>query len=254
MAAKLMYGLHALKSKLQAFPSSVSKVYCLKSIERSFKVQELVRLTSKKKIVIEFLNKKDLESLMKSYKIDRNSVHQNVFAECTNDIQVYDESDLSSLLQKSDLTPLIAIFDGIQDPHNLGACIRTADAVGVNCIIFPKNRSTGITASVQKIASGAIESVVLVAVTNISRVLKYLQSQGIWIIGMAEEAEQYLYNMDLKLPTAVVIGNESSGLRYGTKKSCDYLAKLPMQGSVESLNLSVAMGVTLYEVVRQRYF
>ncbi len=254
MSFELVYGVHAVKSKLKVHPDSIEVLYCLKSKERIAKMQELIKLAEQKKVVCEFVGKTKFASLMQEYEISEQVVHQDVFAKCVSNIRIHDESDLSSLLQRGRKTPLILVLDGLQDPHNLGACIRTADAVGVDFVVFPKDRSANVNATVQKVASGAIESVTLVAVTNISRTLKFLQSEGVWIVGMAGEAKEYLYDLDLNISTAIVMGAEGTGLRHGTKKVCDYLAKLPMNGRVSSLNVSVATGVALYEAVRQRDF
>ncbi|MCU7862207.1 MAG: 23S rRNA (guanosine(2251)-2'-O)-methyltransferase RlmB, partial [Candidatus Thiodiazotropha sp. (ex Lucinoma kastoroae)] len=143
-------------------------------------------------------------------------------------------------------------LDGVQDPHNLGACLRTADAAGVNAIIAPRDRSVGLTPTVRKVASGAAETVPFIQVTNLARTLKWLKSEGIWLIGTAEEATQTLYEADLSGPLAIVMGGEGKGLRRLTGEQCDLLVKLPMAGSVESLNVSVAGGISLYEAVRQR--
>jgi 23S rRNA (guanosine2251-2'-O)-methyltransferase len=144
------------------------------------------------------------------------------------------------------------VLDGVQDPHNLGACLRTADAVGVQAVIIPRDKSAGLTASVCKVASGAAETVPLIQVTNLARTLKWLKNEGVWLIGTAGEAEQTLYQVDLSGPLAIVMGGEGKGLRRLTREQCDNLVRLPMSGRVESLNVSVATGVTLYEAVRQR--
>jgi 23S rRNA (guanosine2251-2'-O)-methyltransferase len=146
----------------------------------------------------------------------------------------------------------LLVLDGITDPHNLGACLRTADAAGVDAVIAPKDKSVGITATVRKVASGAAETVPFVVVTNLARTLKGLQEQGVWIIGTAGESEQLIYQADLKGAIAIAMGAEGAGLRRLTREHCDLLVKLPMAGEVSSLNVSVAAGVCLYEAVRQR--
>jgi len=148
---------------------------------------------------------------------------------------------------------LLLILDGVQDPHNLGACLRSADAAGVDLVIAPKDRSVGLTPVVCKVACGGAESVPFVQVTNLARTLKWLQNeQGVWLIGTAGEAEVELYDADLKGNTAIVMGGEEKGLRRLTRETCDTLVKLPMAGNVESLNVSVAAGICLFEAVRQR--
>ena len=148
--------------------------------------------------------------------------------------------------------PFLLILDGITDPHNLGACMRSAEAAGIQAIIVPKDNAVGVTPTVQKVASGAAEIIPLVVVTNLSRTLKQLQERGIWIIGAAGEAEQLIYETDLKGPLAIVMGAEEKGLRRLTRENCDILAKLPMMGLVSSLNVSVATGICLFEALRQR--
>jgi len=141
----------------------------------------------------------------------------------------------------------------VQDPHNLGACLRTADAVGAHGIIITKDNSASITPTVCKVASGAAETVPVYQVTNLARVLRWLQEQNIWIIGAAGEAEQNIYDMKFDMPLALVMGTEGTGMRHLTRKHCDFLVKIPMCGQVESLNVSVAAAVMLYEVFRQKH-
>jgi 23S rRNA (guanosine2251-2'-O)-methyltransferase len=144
------------------------------------------------------------------------------------------------------------ILDGIQDPHNLGACFRTADAAGVHAIIAPRDRSVGITSTVTKVACGATESVPFIQVTNLARAIEHIKELGIWVYGAAGEAKDTIYQTDFKGPTAIAMGAEGEGLRRLTRELCDGLVKIPMFGSVSSLNVSVATGVCLFEVARQR--
>ena len=144
------------------------------------------------------------------------------------------------------------MLDGVQDPHNLGACLRTADAAGVTAVIVPKDRAVSLTSTVIKVASGAAFTVPFVAVTNLSRTIRQLQAAGVWFVGADGDAEQSLYELTLTGSIAIVLGAEGSGLRRLTKELCDYLVRLPMLGSVESLNVSVATGICLYEALRQR--
>ncbi len=144
------------------------------------------------------------------------------------------------------------MLDGVTDPHNLGACLRVADAAGAHAVIAPKDRSVGINATVAKVASGAAETVPYITVTNLARTLRELQQRGVWVIGTADEAEQNLYQADFKGPIALVMGAEGEGMRRLTRETCDTLVSIPMAGSVESLNVSVASGVCLFEAVRQR--
>ena len=163
-----------------------------------------------------------------------------------------DESDLEDLLASSD-APFFLVLDGVQDPHNLGACLRTADGAGVDAVIAPRNRAVGMTETVSRISCGAAENVPFIQVTNIVRTLKELQKNGVWTVGTADGAEaSSLYDVDFKGPVALVMGAEGAGLRRLTQETCDLVVRIPMQGKVDCLNVSVATGVCLYEALRQR--
>lgn len=168
------------------------------------------------------------------------------------DIRTYDEPFLFDLLDRLEEAPFLLILDNIQDPHNLGACLRTADGAGVHAVIASKNRSVRMTKAVRTVACGAAENIPFVAVTNLARLLDELKGRGFWIVGTDDQAEKTIYELDMAGPLAIVMGSEGKGLRRLTAKKCDFLAKLPMHGSVESLNVSVATGICLYEAVRQR--
>jgi len=159
---------------------------------------------------------------------------------------------LEELLERSERAPLILVLDGVTDPHNLGACLRTADAAGVTAVVIPKDKSATLTPVVRKVACGAAEVIPLVAVTNLARTLEKLQQRGLWVVGTAGEAEQQIYQQDLTGPLVMIMGAEGKGMRRLTRDHCDFLVKLPMAGSVSSLNVSVATGVCLFEAVRQR--
>lgn len=162
------------------------------------------------------------------------------------------EEFLFDLLEQLSIPPFLLILDGVQDPHNLGACMRSADAAGVHAVIVPKDRAVGLTDTVKQIASGAAEHIPLVQVTNLARVLDSLKEQNIWLVGTSDQAEKSLYDHDLTGPLGLVMGAEGKGIRRLTADKCDFLAYIPMAGSVECLNVSVATGVTLFEAVRQR--
>ena len=162
------------------------------------------------------------------------------------------EGRLEAILDSIEGTPLILVLDGIQDPHNLGACLRTADAAGVNLVVICKDRSAGITPVVRRAASGAAETLTVIQATNLARVLRTMKKRGIWLAGAGDEATDSLYATDLTGPLALVMGNEGSGLRRLTSEICDYLVRIPMAGQVESLNVSVATGICLFEICRQR--
>jgi 23S rRNA (guanosine2251-2'-O)-methyltransferase len=162
------------------------------------------------------------------------------------------EAGLNQLLDNLAEPPLLLILDGVTDPHNLGACLRTADAAGVHALIVPRDKACGLTAVVRKVASGAAETVPFVQVTNLARTLKALKQRNIWLVGTDLDTEQDIYEADLSGPLALVMGAEGKGMRRLTREQCDFLVKLPMRGSVQSLNVSVSTGICLYEAVRQR--
>jgi len=162
------------------------------------------------------------------------------------------EADLYDLLDGLEVPPLLLILDSVQDPHNLGACLRTADGAGVHAVVVPRDRSVGLTSAARTVACGGAETVPFIQVTNLARVMEHFKESGVWLVGTDDEAEQSIYDIDLKGPLALVMGSEGKGLRRLTAEKCDFLAYIPMAGSVESLNVSVATGVCLYEAVRQR--
>ncbi|MGK2915818.1 MAG: 23S rRNA (guanosine(2251)-2'-O)-methyltransferase RlmB [Porticoccaceae bacterium] len=178
--------------------------------------------------------------------------HQGVAALCKAGGDVRDEHYLWALLEQLREPPLLLVLDGVTDPHNLGACLRTADAAGVHAVIVPKDGSAGLTPTARKVASGAADAVPLVVVTNLARTLRELRQRGLWVVGAAGEAERMIYQVDLRGPLVLALGAEDKGLRRLTREHCDSLVKVPMHGVVASLNVSVAAGVCLFEAVRQR--
>jgi 23S rRNA (guanosine2251-2'-O)-methyltransferase len=179
--------------------------------------------------------------------------HQGVAARVQTIEQVHSLDELLENLEASGTAqPLILVLDGITDPHNLGACLRVADGAGAHAVIAPKDHAAGINATVAKVASGAAETMPYFMVTNLARTLNELKERNIWIIGTSDDADKTIYEVDLKGPVALVLGAEGAGMRQLTRKTCDDLVSIPMQGAVESLNVSVASGVCLYEALRQR--
>lgn len=240
---QLIFGIHAVESLLQNQPQRVLRV-CVQKERHDKKLDAISKMAKQHRIRIEQLSKRELDELTDE------ATHQGVIAVC-KPAAVYSEQDLHSIL-KDISNPLILILDGVQDPHNLGACFRSADAAGVNLIIAPKDKSVGITPVVSKVASGAVETVPFLQVTNLVRVMEELKAMNIWLYGAAAEAEKTIYQTNFKGPAAIVLGAEGSGLRRLTREHCDALIKIPMLGAVESLNVSVATGIILFEVVRQR--
>ncbi|MFT7267618.1 MAG: 23S rRNA (guanosine2251-2'-O)-methyltransferase [Porticoccus sp.] len=238
-----LFGLHAVQSVLKTSGSKIQELKVQKGRDDQ-RLRKIINLAELQDIPVTWVLRSDLDVLS-------NGPHQGVAALCEG-AGVQDENYLFELLNCLNQPPFLLILDGITDPHNLGACMRSAEAAGIQAIIVPKDNAVGVTPTVQKVASGAAEIIPLVVVTNLSRTLKQLQERGIWIIGAAGEAEQLIYETDLKGPLAIVMGAEEKGLRRLTRENCDILAKLPMMGLVSSLNVSVATGICLFEALRQR--
>ena len=244
MNEQYVYGVHAVTALLANSHRSTKKLY-LNEDRIDNRLQTILQLAEAKQIPVERL------SVQKMNQQFADSVHQGVVA-CAGILPEYVEADLTRLLEKSHKPALILILDGITDPHNLGACLRSADATGVDFVVIPKDKNASITPVVSKVASGAAESVPLVRVTNLARAMEHLKQQGVWIYGAAGEATLSLDSLDCKTPIAIVMGSEDKGMRHLTREQCDGLFALPMLGTVTSLNVSVATGVSLYEIVRQR--
>ncbi|MBV6831098.1 23S rRNA (guanosine(2251)-2'-O)-methyltransferase RlmB [Xanthomonas euvesicatoria] len=177
--------------------------------------------------------------------------HQGVAARYAA-ARLWAENELEGLVEAAEGRALVLILDGVQDPHNLGACLRSAAAAGVTAVVIPKDKSATVNATVRKTSAGAADRIPVVAVTNLARCLRDLQKQGVWLYGLAGEAEASLYSVDLRGNVGLVLGGEADGLRRLTREHCDGLVKIPMPGEIESLNVSVATGVSLFEAVRQR--
>ena len=240
---ELIYGFHAVESALFNDAENVVVAW-LEQSRQDKRLQKVLDLLEEHKVPYEIVDKKTLDKKTNSTR------HQGVAIKY-NTTGLYTEKELDQFLEKEN--SLILILDGITDPHNFGACLRTADAVGVDCVIIPKDNAVGITPVVRKVASGAVDTVPVVQVTNLVRSIKKCKDAGVWVYGAAGETDQTIYQTDLKGRVAVVMGAEEKGLRRLTRETCDGLFKIPMQGKVESLNVSVATAVILYEVIRQRF-
>ena len=238
-----IYGLHAVHAVIARSPERIQRL-TVQSERRDQRVKALIALAKKHHIKVERLSKRDMDARCKE-------AHQGVYAECTPAC-AYSEQDIEEIIDKKDGPALLLLLDGVQDPHNLGACLRVADAAGVDCVVAPKDRSVGLTPTVRKVASGAAETVPFIAVTNLARTIESLQAMGVWLYGASDDATQSLYEIELTGKVAFVLGAEGAGLRRLTRDKCDYLVSIPMLGSVSSLNVSVAAGICLYEAVRQR--
>ncbi len=245
MAEHLVYGIHPVLSLLQNPQRQVYKLYVSKA-RNDKRLQEALDIAKKSNIFIELLSPELIKQRF------GHMQHQGIIAEA-EPFKAYTEADLPKLLEAASKPCLILILDGITDPHNLGACLRSADAAGVSFVIAPKDNSADITPVVSKVASGAAESIPFIRVTNLARCIKQLKEAGVWVYGAAGEAEQSIYDLDYQgTSTAIVMGAEGPGLRRLTREVCDGLFALPMRGQVSSLNVSVATGICLYEVLRQR--
>lgn len=244
---ELVFGIHAVNALLASAPERFIEIWLLKGRDDE-RLMPIINLARKYGLPAQFVQRKVLDD-----KSDGEQ-HQGVVARVKPG-KIFTENDLDDIIsatEKRDIAPFLLILDGVTDPHNLGACLRNADAAGVQAIIVPKDNAARVTATVRKVAVGAAESVPLVQVTNLARTMKHLQQLGIWIVGTAGETDTCLYDIKLSGPMALVMGAEGKGMRRLTRENCDQLVKLPMAGSVSSLNVSVATGICLFEMVRQR--
>lgn len=238
-----VYGVHAVEALLRHHPKRVKQVWLAEGRDDP-RVKVLVQLAGEARVRVGQCERREMDAWVEG-------VHQGVVAEVSPS-QVWGDAMLEELLDRSEAAPLLLVLDGVTDPHNLGACLRTADAAGALAVIVPKDKSATLNATVRKVACGAAEVIPLVAVTNLARTLEKLQQRGLWIVGTAGEAEKEIYDQDLTGPLVLIMGAEGKGMRRLTREHCDYLVRLPMAGSVSSLNVSVASGVCLFEALRQR--
>lgn len=241
-----VFGFHAVESALRNAPGEVESLLVEKG-RKDRRMRTLLDLADQAGIRPRWVGRRELEG-----RLPGGARHQGVAA-LYRAPQARDESDLADIVASASEPVLLLVLDGVTDPHNLGACLRTADAAGAAAVVVPKDRAAGLTPAVRKVASGAAEWLPLVQVTNLSRTLKDLQQQGVWVVGTAGDGDTDLYGLDLaREPVAMVMGAEGKGMRRLTRKSCDQMVSIPIIGRVESLNVSVAAGVCLYEIRRQR--
>jgi len=244
MAGPVAYGIHAVRVLLDRYPQRVRRVL-LAGDRDAGRLAEIRTLAQRAGVQVASADDAQLDKLAEGER------HQGVVAEVLP--RAGDpETQLEEALEAAGPAPLLLVLDGVQDPHNLGACLRSADAAGVAAVIVPRDRAAGLTPVVRKVAAGAAETVPLVSVVNLARTLRDLKDRDIWLVGTDDAADKTLYAADLKGPLALVMGSEGEGMRRLTRECCDQLVSIPMAGAVESLNVSVATGVALFEAVRQR--
>lgn len=240
---ELLFGLHSVDAVLTREPERILELMVLKG-RQDERVNKVINSARQHGISINFLTRRAMDDKA------REANHQGLIANARPG-RVYDEADLDKIIESQD-KPLLLILDGVTDPHNLGACLRCADAAGADAVIVPKDKSASLTPVVRKVACGAAETMPLIQVTNLARTMRDIQQQGVWIVGTAGEADHSLYQSRLEGSLAIVMGAEGKGMRRLTREHCDELVSLPMAGSVSSLNVSVATGICLFEAVRQQ--
>jgi len=238
-----VYGFHAVEALLDRHPRRVKQL-CIQATRDDQRVSALREMAKAAGVNVSAVGKSEMQSL-----VDGN--HQGVAVQCSP-APVRNENDIEDYLSGLTGRALVLVLDGVTDPHNLGACIRSAEAAGVDALLVPKDKSAGLTATVRKVACGAAELLPVFRVTNLARSLRQLKRMGLWVSGLAGEAESTIYELDFTVPTVLVMGAEGKGLRQLSRKECDHLAKIPMPGRVESLNVSVSAGIALFEAARQR--
>ena len=252
-SAKTLFGFHAIGVRIKTAPASILEIH-IEPTRRDARMRQFVERIKEAGIRL-------IESDgMRLAKLCGSHGHQGVVARVQAIVQTHSLDELLEKLEASQadvplaqrVQPLLLVLDGVTDPHNLGACLRVADGAGAHAVIAPKDHAAGINATVAKVASGAAETVPYFMVTNLARTLGELKERNIWVIGTSDTATQTVYDADLRGPVALVLGAEGDGMRQLTAKTCDQLIRIPMQGAVESLNVSVASGVCLFEAVRQR--
>ncbi|MEA3161294.1 MAG: rRNA (guanosine2251-2-O)-methyltransferase [Gammaproteobacteria bacterium] len=239
-----VYGLHAVNAALERAPERVLELWLVQTRDDA-RARDLKDRAEQVGVHVHSVSGDALAKLV------GDVVHQGA-AVAMRPLKPWDEHDLTQALGHLTVDPLLLILDGVTDPHNLGACLRTADAAGAHAVVIPKDRAASVDGVVRKVAAGAAEFVPVATVTNLARTLEVLKERGIWVVGTDGEAEQALYSADLKRPLALVLGAEGTGMRRLTRDRCDFLVRIPMAGHVQSLNVSVAAGIALFEALRQR--
>ena len=242
---QVLAGFHAVIARLRHAPSSIKELY-VEASRRDKRMQSFIEQAQAANIRVHPVAVDRLDGLSRGVK------HQGVVALAEENKLAIDVDEVLDLLEDKGEVPLLLILDGVTDPHNLGACLRTADAAGVHAVIAPRDRAVGMNSSVQRVACGAAETIPYIMVTNLARTMRQLKDRDVWLVGTDDQAEGTMYSVDARRPMAWVMGAEGEGMRRLTRETCDELVTIPMAGSVESLNVSVASAVCLYETVRQR--
>lgn len=243
--AEYVYGYHAVAGLIANNPDAILELIVAEG-RAGQHYGDLASRAQAAGIAVRTLPRREIDRLQPGMR------HQGILARVAAVTVDSGEPDLTQFLEGLEVPPFLLVLDGVQDPHNLGACLRTADAAGVHAVIVPRDRAARITPTVRKVASGAAETVPVFSVTNLARTLRQLRDAGVWIYGASDTADTSLYQTDMTGPLALVLGGEGKGLRRLTREHCDYLVAIPMAGQVESLNVSVAAGILLYEAHRQR--
>lgn len=244
MSSELLFGIHSIEAALNYDAGNIAELY-VENGQQNVRVKELAERARDLGIKPHARDREALD------RMTGGARHQGIVARY-NAPPPRSESELPGLIEAAGSSALFLVLDGITDPHNLGACLRSAEAAGVTAVISPKDKAVGITPTVRKASAGAADRVPFIAATNLARSLRTLKEAGVWLTGLVGDAETSLYDLDFNGPVAIVLGSEAEGLRRLTEEACDFRARIPMRGSVESLNVSVAAGVTLFEVLRQR--
>lgn len=237
-----VYGFHALLARIRHRADSIEQILVDRG-RRDPRLKRLLAVAREKQLPVEFVEARKLDEVAQSRR------HQGVVAVVDAGVR---PGTLGEVMDSVTESALILVLDGVQDPHNLGACLRVADALGAHAVVAPKDRAVGLTATVEKVASGAAQTVPYIVVTNLARELRAMNQRGIWTVAASQAASVPLAQCDLTRPVALVLGAEGQGLRRLTEETCDELVAIPMMGTVESLNVSVAAGICLYEAGRQR--
>lgn len=245
MALQRLAGFHAVRARIRYAANSVKELY-VEEARRDRRMLTLIEYAEAQGLRVVFVDKARLDAMARGVR------HQGVVAMATEVTLAMDVDELLDLLEDKGEAPLLLLLDSVTDPHNLGACLRSADAAGCHAVIAPRDRAVGLNATVRRVACGAAETIPYITVTNLARTMRALKERNVWIVGTDDQAEQSLHDIDAKRGMAWVMGAEGEGMRRLTRETCDELVSIPMRGSVESLNVSVASAVCLYESLRQR--